>query len=411
MQAQSVQSSSLDANNLELAQKLLGLKDAKIQALQDQLWAAEEENKLLRQQLAPHGFPLLKVMPSSEKKRCHLLRLEFPPAQRPVQGKMRWDVLARGALLKLILVFLKPQSCLGLLAASKKAQEDFHKSWSRELDLKDFRSRGGLQSFHKFLGRPIWKEAQTLRMPKDARLGLSYRWPNSSMSLIEKCFPDLQELDLSFGGGLFGGGLVKWLEESSTRLHFSQSFAKLTSLKLHVYDFQEADMLVSLTKLRRLHLGLPYCGPFRRRGTAPMLFGYLLQLLALEDLQLFGHRSAFSKANDGHLILGNITNELKQLLASCSRLRKLEIVPCVGLSEEVFAVLCSGKNLEQIALYAPPSMNLQSLPMLCKCTSLRHLRLAREGGFEESVPPLKGIKVDLDALVDPNFFHSETVLR
>lgn len=224
-------------------------------------------------------------------------RLEFPPAQRPVQGKMRWDVLARGALLKLILVFLKPQSCflgqtanlkdfklsfllathrvqecfgylahagileskqwgLGLLAASKKAQEDFHKSWSRELDLKDFRSRGGLQSFHKFLGRPIWKEAQTLRMPKDARLGLSYRWPNSSMSLIEKCFPDLQELDLSFGGGLFGGGLVKWLEESSTRLHFSQSFAKLTSLKLHVYDFQEADMLVSLTKLRRLHLGL-----------------------------------------------------------------------------------------------------------------------------------------------------------
>ena len=93
-------------------------------------------------------------------------------------------------------------------------------------------------------------------MPKDARLGLSYRWPNSSMSLIEKCFPDLQELDLSFGGGLFGGGLVKWLEESSTRLHFSQSFAKLTSLKLHVYDFQEADMLVSLTKLRRLHLGL-----------------------------------------------------------------------------------------------------------------------------------------------------------
>lgn len=142
-----------------------------------------------------------------------------------------------------------------------------------------------------------------------------------------------------------------------------------------------------------------------------MLFGYLLQLLALEDLQLFGHRSAFSKANDGHLILGNITNELKQLLASCSRLRKLEIVPCVGLSEEVFAVLCSGKNLEQIALYAPPSMNLQSLPMLCKCTSLRHLRLAREGGFEESVPPLKGIKVDLDALVDPNFFHSETVLR
>lgn len=77
MQAQSVQSSSLDANNLELAQKLLGLKDAKIQALQDQLWAAEEENKLLRQQLAPHGFPLLKVMPSSEKKRCHLLFLFF----------------------------------------------------------------------------------------------------------------------------------------------------------------------------------------------------------------------------------------------------------------------------------------------------------------------------------------------
>lgn len=50
---------------------------------------------------------------------------------------MRWDVLARGALLKLILVFLKPQSCflgqtanlkdfkLSFLLATHRVQECF----------------------------------------------------------------------------------------------------------------------------------------------------------------------------------------------------------------------------------------------------------------------------------------------
>jgi hypothetical protein len=59
-------------------------------------------------------------------------------------------------------------------------------------------------------------------------------------------------------------------------------------------------------------------------------------------------------------------------------------------------------------------MTLQSLPLLNACPLLRHLRLAREGGLEECgfvVPSLKNIQVTLDPLVDPNFFHSETVLE
>ena len=87
-------------------------------------------------------------------------------------------------------------------------------------------------------------------------------------------------------------------------------------------------------------------------------------------------------------------------------------MPCTGLSDGVFTVLAeSGNKLEKIALYASPTMNLQRLPMLCKCPSLRQVRLAREGGFEEAAPPLENIEVKLDGLVDPNFFHSETPLR
>lgn len=44
------------------------LKDNRIQALQDQLSAVEEENKLLKEQLALFGCPLVDPCP---KKRCH----------------------------------------------------------------------------------------------------------------------------------------------------------------------------------------------------------------------------------------------------------------------------------------------------------------------------------------------------
>ena len=144
---------------------------------------------------------------------------------------------------------------MGLLVASKTVQEDFKMSWSKELDLRDFHPRGGLQSFHKFVALPFWKETRILKMPNDSRLGLSFRWHNSSMTLIGTSFPDLQELDLSFGRLQFGGGLVKWLAESSARTHFAETFHNLISLKLGIYDFHEADMLVSFTKLRKLHLG------------------------------------------------------------------------------------------------------------------------------------------------------------
>lgn len=170
---------------------------------------------------------------------------------------MRWEVLARGELLKIVLAFLRTSSCLELLAASKQVQEDFSKHWSHELDLTNLKSRGGLQSFHKFLGLPRWKCAKILRMPKDGKLGLSYRWPNSSMSHIETCLPNLQELDLlSFGIR----GLVKRPEDGGTRSHFAQSFAKLTSLKLALAEYQQADMLASLSSLQILHLGFLVAG-------------------------------------------------------------------------------------------------------------------------------------------------------
>ena len=171
------------------------------------------------------------------------------------QGYFKWEVLARGALLKLILAFLRVPSCLKLLAASKRAAEDFSQNWSRELDLTKLRSRGGLQSFHNFLEQPRWKGATILRMPHDRNLGLSYRWPNSSISHITNCFPDLQELDLLS----LGHGLVKWLEEGSSRSHFSQSFAKLKCLKLEIQEYQQADMLVPLKSLRALTLGCLGC--------------------------------------------------------------------------------------------------------------------------------------------------------
>ena len=42
------------------------LKDTRIHALQDQLWAAEEENKLLKEQLSLFGCPL--VVPAEKKR-------------------------------------------------------------------------------------------------------------------------------------------------------------------------------------------------------------------------------------------------------------------------------------------------------------------------------------------------------
>lgn len=167
---------------------------------------------------------------------------------------MRWDLLARGELLKLILAFLRTSSYLPLLAASKQVQQDFANHWCFELDLSKLRSRGGLQTLHKFLALPRWKAAKILRMPRDYKLGLSYRWPNSSMSHITTCLPNLQELDL-----LSFGPLVKWPEDESTRKHFAQSFAKLSTLKLALAEYQQADMLASLSDLRVLHLGCLTC--------------------------------------------------------------------------------------------------------------------------------------------------------
>lgn len=398
---------AIDAKNLSLAQKLLELKDARIQALQDQLWAVEEENKLLKEQLALFGSPL--AVPCEKKRRVHLELFDAPSAKRSVG--MRWELLARGELLKLILAYLRTTSYLKLLAASRQVQEDFARHWSHELDLTNLKSRGGLQSFHKFLALPRWRGAKILRMPKDDQLGLSYRWPNSSMSHIMTCLPNLQELDLLSFGFL---ALAKWPEADSTRAHFAQSFSKLSTLKLALAEYKQADMLTSLSSLRVLHLGLPYCHPtLFGMGSARTLFTYLARLGALESLKFVGHRSAISK--DGHLIFTEVTNDIKQLLIGCSRLQSLAIVPCVGLSEEVFAVLKShGKNLRTVALYVSSSMTLQSLPLLNACPVLGHLRLAREGGLEESgfvVPSLKNIQVTLDPLVDPNFFHSETVLE
>lgn len=397
----------IDAKNLSLAQKLLELKDARIQALQDQLWAVEEENKLLKEQLALFGSPL--AVPSEKKRRVHLELFDAPSATRSVG--MRWELLARGELLKLILAYLRTTSYLKLLTASRQVQEDFARHWSYELDLTNLKSRGGLQSFHKFLALPRWKGAKILRMPKDDQLGLSYRWPISSMSHIMTCLPNLQELDLLSFGFL---ALAKWPEADSTRAHFAQSFSKLSTLKLALAEYKQADMLTSLSSLRVLHLGLPYCHPtLFGTGSARTLFTYLARLGALESLTFVGHRSAISK--DGHLLFTEVTNDIKQLLIGCSRLQSLAIVPCVGLSEEVFGILMShGKNLRTVALYVSSAMTLQSLPLLNACPLLRHLRLAREGGLEECgfvVPSLKNIQVTLDPLVDPNFFHSETVLE
>lgn len=162
-----------------------------------------------------------------------------------------------------------------------------------------------------------------------------------------------------------------------------------------------------------LQTRLPYCHPtLFGMGSARTLFTYLARLGSLEVLKLVGHRSAISK--DGHLIFAEMTNDIKQLLVGCSKLRTLAIVPCVGLSEDVFGILSShGKSLQKVALYVSSAMTLQSLPLLSKCPLLKHVRLAREGGLEECgfvVPSLKNIELTLDPLVDPNFFHSETAL-
>eukprot|EP00438_Fugacium_kawagutii_P030912 Skav202914 [mRNA] locus=scaffold1565:83554:84517:+ [translate_table: standard] len=230
------------------------------------------------------------------------------------------------------------------------------------------------------------------------------------MSHITTCLPNLQELDL-----LSFGPLVKWPEDESTRKHFAQSFAKLSTLKLALAEYQQADMLASLSELRVLHLGLPYCHRTFGMGSPRMLFTHLAKLGALEFLRFVGHRSAISKRDqDGHLIFAEVTNDIKQLLMGCSLLQTLAIVPCVGLSEEIFRVLSAhGKSLQTLALYVSSAMTLQSLPLLNACPLLRQVRLAREGGLEENgfvVPGLQNIQVSLDPLVDPNFFHSETLL-
>lgn len=155
---------------------------------------------------------------------------------------------------------------------------------------------------------------------------------------------------------------------------------------------------------------LPYNHPTIFGISNPLtLFAYLPLLVALESLQLVGYRSAISK--DGHLIFQDVTNEMKALLKSCSRLQSLEIVPCVGLSEDVFSVLAShGKFLQKIALYVSPNMTLQTMPLLRKCGALREIRLACEGGVEVA-PPSLHIQVKLDSLTDPNFFRAETALK
>lgn len=190
----------------------------------------------------------------SLRRRVHLELFDAPSATRSVG--MRWELLARGELLKLILAYLRTTSYLKLLAASRQVQEDFARHWSYELDLTNLKSRGGLQSFHKFLALPRWKGAKILRMPKDDQLGLSYRWPNSSMSHIMTCLPNLQELDLLSFGFL---ALAKWPEADSTRAHFAQSFSKLSTLKLALAEYKQADMLTSLSSLRVLHLGRLSC--------------------------------------------------------------------------------------------------------------------------------------------------------
>ena len=182
------------------------------------------------------------------------LRLEADSHSAQRSMGMRWELLARGELLKLILAYLQTPSYLKLLAASKQVQEDFVKHWSEELDLTNLSSRGGLQSFHKFLALPRWKAAKILRMPKDGKLGLFCRWPKNSMSHVTTCLPNLQELDL-----LSFGLHVKWPEDDSARAHFAQSFANLFTLKLALAEYQQADMLASLSNLRVLHLGCLAC--------------------------------------------------------------------------------------------------------------------------------------------------------
>ena len=60
------------------------LKDTRIQSLQDQLWAVEEENKLLKEQLVLFGSPLM--VPCDKK------RYQTVPVR--LQSSDHWAVTA-----------------------------------------------------------------------------------------------------------------------------------------------------------------------------------------------------------------------------------------------------------------------------------------------------------------------------
>ena len=188
----------------------------------------------------------------SLRRRVHLELFDAPSATRSVG--MRWELLARGELLKLILAYLRTTSYLKLLAASRQVQEDFARHWSYELDLTNLKSRGGLQSFHKFLALPRWKGAKILRMPKDDQLGLSYRWPNSSMSHIMTCLPNLQELDLlSFG---FSGSCKMARGRFDTGTFCTKLF-KVVHLEVGLGWVQASRYVDFFIKFARLTFGVP----------------------------------------------------------------------------------------------------------------------------------------------------------
>ena len=143
----------------------------------------------------------------------------------------------------------------------------------------------------------------------------------------------------------------------------------------------------SLKNLRALTLGLPYNHPTIFGISNPLtLFAYLPLLVALESLQLVGYRSAISK--DGHLIFQDVTNEMKTLLKSCGRLQSLEIVPCVGLSEDVFSVPCiTWQASAKDCALCVPNYDFTDYAFTSQVYSTTGDPLACEGGVE--VAPLR----------------------
>ena len=289
-----------------------------------------------------------------------------------------------GDTLPNVLSFVFTPCLAKLWTLSKSAHVDLERSWNQTMDLSAVGGNllfSSTQDLQAFLAQPRWRAAKRLTLPQSWSSTMPHRSILSIALLqdIKRLFPELHGLDiLPYRGQC-------WTLPARCRV-FADVFASLQSLKLEIFNYSEARTLLSnLPVLKKLQIMLCLAMEEMEHDNCHDFVESLCSLPALEELCLQGERHAV-EALAQRSIRSECSEQVAKLLNARPGLRVLEIVPMINLQWRSLSRPLASHQLQSLALYAPPQMQLEDLLPLTR-SNLESLRIVRQH-LDGSVPVL-----------------------